>query len=80
MLPIGKLEAGGGLMKIPAKQFAKQAARDNESIPVVHEMKSIGPRFLFHGKGRLQPGKSVFFPVKRRVPHVDFVPDLLPFR
>ena len=80
MLTIGKLQASRSLLKIPAEQFAKQAARHDESIPVVHEMESICPGFLLRRKRRLQLAKNLFFAVQRRVPHVDFVPDGLPFR
>lgn len=80
MLPVGKLHAGRGLMKISAEQFAKQAARHDESIPVVHEMESIRPGFLLQRKRRLQLAKNLFFAVQRRVPRVDFVPDLFPLR
>jgi len=79
MSPIGKREASRGLLKILAEQFTKQAARRHESIPVVHKMESIRPGFLFRRKGRLQSAKNVFFAVERRVPNVDFVPDLFPF-
>ena len=80
MLPIGKLQAGRGFMKIPAEQFTKQAACHDESIPVVHKMESIRPGFLLQRKRRLQLAENLFFAVQRRVPHVDFVPDLFPFR
>jgi hypothetical protein len=67
-------------MKITAEQFAKQTARHDESISVVHEMKSIGPGFFLKGKRRFPLGKKFFIAVQRRVPHVDFIPDFFPFR
>ena len=67
-------------MKITAEQFAKQAARHDESISVVREMKSIRPGFFLERKRRLQMGKKFFIAVQRRVPHVDFIPDFFPFR
>jgi hypothetical protein len=79
MLPIRKLQTSRSLLKIPAEQFPKQAARHDESIPVIYEMESIRPGFLLQRKRRLQFRKNLFFAVKRRVPHVDFVPDLFPF-
>ena len=75
VLPVGKLQTRWGLMKITAEQFAKQAARHDESIPVICEMKSIRPGLLFGGKRRLQLVKDVFLAVERRVPHLDFVPN-----
>ena len=80
MLPVGKLQADRSLMKIPAEQFTKQAARHHESIPVVHEMESIRPGFLLRRKRRLRLYNNFFIAVQRRVPHVDFVPDFFPFR
>ena len=80
MLPVGKLQAGWGLMKIRAEQFAKQAARRDESISVVREMKSIRAGFLLRGKRRLQLVQDAFLAVERRVPDVDFVPDRFPVR
>ena len=78
MFSVGKLQAGRRLLQIPAEQFPKQAARRNESIPVVHEMESIRPRFLLRRKRRLQLAQNFLLAVERRVPHVDFVPDLFP--
>ena len=79
MLPVGKFQARRSLMKILAEQFTEQAARRNESIPVVHEMESVRTRFLFRRKSRLQSAENFFFAVERRVPNVDFIPDLIPF-
>ena len=67
-------------MKIPAEQFTKQAARNDESVPVVHEMESIRPGFLLQRKRRLQLAKNLLFAIERRAPHMNFVPDLFPFR
>ena len=47
MQAIGKFQAGGSLVQIPAEQFAKQATSHDESIPIVHKMKSIRASFLF---------------------------------
>ena len=67
-------------MKIHAEQFTKQAARHDESIPVVHEMESVRPGFLLQRKRRLQSAKNLFLAVERRVPHVNFISDFFPFR
>ena len=80
MRPIRKLQVGRILMKILAEQFTKQAARHDESIPIVRKMKSIRPSFLLERKRRLQFAGNLTFAVQRRVPHVDFIPDLFPFR
>ena len=79
MFSAGKFQAGRRLMKIRAEQFAKQAARRDESIPVVHEMESIRPGFLLQRKRGFQLAKNFFFAVQRRLPNVDFVPDSFPF-
>ena len=67
-------------MKIPAEQFTKQAARHDESIPVIHKMESIRPGFFLRRKRRFQSAKNFYFTVERRVPHMDFIPDLFPSR
>lgn len=79
MRAVGKLQAGWSLSKILSQQFTKQPPRHDKSIPVIREMESIRPRFLLKRKRRLQSLKHFFFAVQRRVPHVDFVPDLFPF-
>ena len=78
MLSIRKLQAGRSLLKIFSQQFAKLAARRDESIPVVHEMESIRTGFLFRRKRGLQSRKSFFIAVECRVPNVDFIPDRFP--
>src|SRR5580704_3711708 len=80
MLPIGKLKGGRSLLKIPAQQFAKQAARRDEAVPVVREVESVRPRLLLRRKSRLRLAKKVFLAVQRRLPHVDVVPDSSVFR
>lgn len=80
VLSIGKLQAGWSLMQIPAEQLTEQAARHDEAIPVIHEMKSVRSGLLLLRKRRLQLAKILLFAVERRMPHVDFVPDLFPFR
>jgi hypothetical protein len=42
-------------------------------------MESIRPGFFVQRKRRLQSAKNVFIAVQRRVPNVDFVPDMFPF-
>ncbi len=79
MLPIRKLQASRILMQVSAKQFTKQPARNNKSVSVVRKMESIRSALFIQGKSLLQLADGLAFAVKRCVPHVDFVPDLLPF-
>ena len=79
MPPIGKFQASRSLLKILAEQFPKQAARHDESIPVVHKMESIRAGFFLWRKRRFQSAKNFFFAIQHRVPHVDIIPDLFPF-
>src|SRR5579863_508728 len=66
-------------MKIFAEQFPEQPARRDKSFPVVREMESVRPRFLFQRKRRFQSAEGIRIAVQRRLPNVDPVPDLLPF-
>ena len=78
MLAVGKLQFRRILVKIGAEQLAEESAPGDESIPVVHEMETVGPRLFIERQGGFQLGKECWFAVECRVPNVDFVADLVP--
>src|SRR5271169_3925525 len=80
MLPVRKLQVSGILIKVSAQQFTKQSARHHKSVSVVHKVESIRPALFIQGKRLLKLADGFAFTVQRRVPHVDLVPDLRPFR
>ncbi len=66
------------MLNVSAKQYTKQPARHHKSVSVIYEMESIRAGFFLQRKRRLQFRNKIIFTVKRRVPHVDFIPDLFP--
>ena len=79
MFSMGKFQARGSLLKILAEQLTKQAARRDESFPVVREMEPVSPGFLFRRKRQFQLAEGICIAVEGRVPNVNPVPDLFPF-
>ena len=67
-------------MQVSTQQFTKQPARHNKSVSVVHKMETIRPALFIKGKHLLELANGFVLAVQRRVPHVDLVPDLRPFR
>jgi hypothetical protein len=80
MLAIRKLQSGRRLLEIRAEQFAKQSARRDKPASIVCKMKSIGSGRFVRRERRFQLAKLGCLAVEPRLPDVDFVPELFPFR